>query len=435
MSLSKFHLTKQNKNILVCNQTNHIFNEDGTYVITPSKPITFEGYNERGKTNKPIRLRIILGHACNYSCSYCSQKDTGNPHERNKNKNLFDFIVNFDQYIDRSELQKVELWGGEPFLYWQDMMELMKFFDNEKIEFYISTNGSTLMPKHVEFFKTLKGNVGIGISHDGPGQETLRGTDIFDIDRVCDVVKLLDDSYPKLGYSFNFVLTNKNYDLFSINSYFKNIAEKLNLKHINLGFEIGRTYGQEIPEDYHYSFSYENVINGDNLEIFKNTSSEYFKQLIQKYSDEFNGIQHNSDLINCNLLTGENYGTSIISTVQQLLNGTFISATSNCGSDWNRSIDLDINGDIRTCQGTDSAHISGNISKIEETSLYRLNLDRNTGNCDTCQVKLLCKRSCPLPLSKQSFDRNCGVEKVWYTEILLAALNIVFDDEVVLVES
>lgn len=435
MSLTKFYLKNQNKNIYVCNKTNHILNDDGSYVINPSNPVVVEGYNKRSKTNKPIRLRIILGHACNYSCSYCSQKDTGNPQERNKNKNLFDFIVNFDQHIDRSELTKVELWGGEPFLYWQDMMELMKFFDNENLEFYISTNGSTLMPKHVEFFKTLKGTVGIGISHDGPGQEALRGDDIFDIERVCNVIKMIDNSYPKIGYSFNFVLTNTNYDLFEINKYFKNIANRLNLNNINLGFEIGRTYGQEIPEDYHYSFSYENVINGDNLIKFKHISREYFKQLIQKYKDDFNKVENDSDLINCNLLTSELYGTGIISLTQQLLHGTFLSVSSNCGSDWDRSIDLDINGDIRTCQGTDSAHISGNISKLSDTNLSRLNLDRGVDNCDECHVKLLCKRSCPLPLSKQSFERNCAVEKVWYTEILLSALGIVFDDEIELADN
>jgi sulfatase maturation enzyme AslB (radical SAM superfamily) len=38
----------------------------------------------RTKSNKPYWIRILLGHACNYSCSYCMQKDIGNPGERSK---------------------------------------------------------------------------------------------------------------------------------------------------------------------------------------------------------------------------------------------------------------------------------------------------------------------------------------------------------------
>ena len=115
-------------------------------------------YNSRKKHNKPIALRILMGHACNYSCTYCMQKDIGNPNELPKRDGLERFFQNIKDNLDLSNLKRVELWGGEPFLYWNDMQEIMKFFENENVTFVISTNGSALSPKHADFFRTI--NIG-----------------------------------------------------------------------------------------------------------------------------------------------------------------------------------------------------------------------------------------------------------------------------------
>ena len=146
------------------------------------------------------------------------QKDLGNPDERPENKQLRQFIDSVEKYLDLENLERIELWGGEPFLYWKDIVPIMEFLDHEKRHFYISTNGSALRQKHIDFFKTLKSSVMIGISHDGPGQELLRGEDIFDKKLVTSVIKQFDDLYPKIQYSFNPVVSLHNYDLMKINN-------------------------------------------------------------------------------------------------------------------------------------------------------------------------------------------------------------------------
>ena len=440
MSYTKIFLPKQDKHVYLCNQTNKLFNED-TSLVELSYHFTYDinehiadsEWGSREKTNKPVRLRIILGQACNYDCTYCTQKDIGDPNERVKNDKLFDFITGFDEHIDRSELRRVELWGGEPFLYWNDMQPLMKFFDDENIEFYISTNGSTLMEKHIEFFNTLKGKISMTISHDGPGQEALRGDEIFDKPRVQKVVKMMDNSYPKIEYGFNSVITNTNYDLFAINDFFRNIRDSLELKHLSIGYEIGRTYESAIESDNHYSFSYENVIHGENLEKFKDVLREYFKQHTEQLKT-FGEDGLHSLIPNHNFEEREGSG-SVLGYTRYTMLGQFPSRTTNCGVDWKRAIDLDLNGNVRTCQNVDTSHISGNINNLKHIKIFAIDLDRkHEEHCSTCHVKMLCKSSCPIKLPAKTFLRNCNIEKIWYTEHLLASLNIIFDDEVSIVE-
>jgi uncharacterized protein len=116
-------------------------------------------YTKKIKNSTPAALRILMGHACNYSCSYCMQKDIGNPDELPRRKNLNKFFEDITENFDLSNLDRIELWGGEPLLYWNDMVPLMNFFDAEGRTFAISTNGSCLSAKHAEFFATLKADV------------------------------------------------------------------------------------------------------------------------------------------------------------------------------------------------------------------------------------------------------------------------------------
>ena len=51
------------------------------------------------KTNAPIAVRLLLGHACNYSCVYCMQKDIGNPLERGRNMQMDKFKEQFKDIV------------------------------------------------------------------------------------------------------------------------------------------------------------------------------------------------------------------------------------------------------------------------------------------------------------------------------------------------
>jgi uncharacterized protein len=212
------------------NEDNRLYEVDGRPIVFPGleprnddEYIEFskENYGSRKKSNKPVSMRILMGHACNYSCTYCMQKDIGNPNELPKREGLEGFFDSVRENLDLSDLIRVELWGGEPFLYWNDMQELLKFFDTEKVQFFISTNGSALSHKHAEFFSKMKGNIIVNISHDAKRQEALRGEEIFHRPRIIETFKEFD-ALPNVVYGFTCSITNTNFDLFEINDYFRN---------------------------------------------------------------------------------------------------------------------------------------------------------------------------------------------------------------------
>ena len=78
-------------------------------------------------TNSPEVIKILLGDACNFRCAYCRQKI----HNR-KEKINYDVLNNFIhlllKYLDLSNLKKVEFWGGEPLLYWDEIQYLKNKF-------------------------------------------------------------------------------------------------------------------------------------------------------------------------------------------------------------------------------------------------------------------------------------------------------------------
>jgi sulfatase maturation enzyme AslB (radical SAM superfamily) len=97
--------TQSGKNIFYYNNDNILFNEN----LQPINSFNYsddhiqyakQNHGVTFKSNKPQALRIQLGHACNYSCTYCMQKDIGNPDERPKRDRLDDFFDSIRKNLD-----------------------------------------------------------------------------------------------------------------------------------------------------------------------------------------------------------------------------------------------------------------------------------------------------------------------------------------------
>lgn len=443
MAYARYKIKESDIEFYVCNDTNKLYEIDGSEMQFP-KYNGFD-YNQekscRSKSNKITCLKITLGHACNYDCSYCMQKDIGNPDERPKNKSLDTFIQNLSNYLDLTDLNEVQLWGGEPFLYWNDIVPIMQYLDKEDIVFYISTNGSTLMDKHIDFFNCLKGTVRICISHDGPGQESQRGAEIFHRERIKKIIKRMDNCYPKIKYIFRSVVSKYNYDLFSINKFFSDIINNLDLNNAELGYEIARTY-EENP-DHHYSFSNDCVISGEHLPKFKKILSDYLEEQRNQYFQYIDKLKNNeksyygckSPLIPSEIFINDSLSIYVMGYLKSLLTGNPINVTTNCGADNQNVLSIDLDSNIRTCPHTGENHVFGRLNHLKGIRILSLNLTRKDTHCKLCPNKKLCKSSCPINLPDQSFYLNCGIEKIWYHEIQKSALNILFNGHVELLTS
>jgi len=377
------------------------------------------------KSKNPVALRILLGHACNYDCSYCMQKDIGNPSERPLNVFTGQFIRQVKDNLDLSRLERVELWGGEPFLYWKDMMKIMKALDKPGLTYYMSTNGSALLPKHIEFFLTLEATITFSISHDGPGQEALRGADI--LEKKGPMLAEWEKHHPKVQFSINPVLTNTNYDLFAINDYFKSWADRYGIKTASIGWTIGRVYDKDNIEN-----SALHVIRGENVAKFRQIESDYLDALIADFKA---GVFPGPTSRYLPSLLWDEY-TGVMGYIETLRTEQPIVVTSGCGADADDLISLDLNGAVRTCPHTDETFISGHVTDIENVEIKNIDLDRKNrkDHCFNCPVFRICKSSCPINFDDEVFKLNCAIEKTLYGTMQQKAFSLVFNDNLKLTD-
>lgn len=429
MSYCKFKLKDSGRTFHYQNTDNGLYDDQFNLLSLPPErsPEWYESvrplFGVTHKNNRPVALRILLGHACNYSCSYCMQKDIGNPDERPENVYARMFVKSLEK-LDLTDLERIELWGGEPFLYWKDIERIMPALDKKGRHFYISTNGSALRQKHVDFFKSLEASVMLGISHDGPGQEALRGEEILHKEQIISVLKQFDDLYPKIQYSFNPVVSIQNYDLFKINDYFRGFAEKHDIKNARISFTLGRTYDETDSKN-----STDHVITGEHLPKFKQIVKDYMDACIDQLKTRGRGKQ--LPILQSNIFDGT---TGVLQYALNTRKQVPITYTSNCGADSADVLSIDIQGNIRLCPHTSEKYIGGHINDIKGVKIIPLALDRKSTHCAPCPVKRLCKSSCPIDFPDTTFLKNCAVEKIWYGAIQQASFKMIFNEEVELVE-
>ena len=366
------------------------------------------------KTNQPLAVRLLLGHACNYSCTYCMQKDIGNPLERARNYQLDKFKEEFNANLDLSRLKRVELWGGEPFLYWKDMVEIMDMLDHPDREFFISTNGSPLSQKHVDYFAQMKAVVLINISHDGPGHERLRGEDILKNIKKVNIIQQLKNLYPRVQMGFGCVVSKSNYDLFAINDYFKTFAEGNGIENLKITYIPAKNYDATNSQN-----SADHVINGEDLVKFNAVLGTFINACM-------NDMEHKVILKN-NIVDSEE---GVLQFAMFLKNQAPITTRTGCGADSDDVLSLDLKGNVRLCPHTDESYISGHINKIELVDISKLDLDRKNNHCFKCPFKRLCRSSCPIKFPDEVFLSNCRFEKVWWGNIQSAAMKLLFGQEV-----
>jgi len=384
---------------------------DSTVSIDPELEKRF---NSVTKSNRPETLRISLGQACNYSCSYCSQKDLGDPSERKPRLASMTFVDNLQRNLDLSDVKKIELWGGETLLYWNDIVNIIDNLDRPGLSWYIPTNGTPLMPKHVEYLSNLKGRVGIGISHDGPGHTSLRGAEF--LHKKVEVLRAIQATDNKVQFSFNPVISSTNYDLLSINQFFVRFLQDNSLDPVSMNFELCRAYGDQ--------GSHSNVIQGDGLRLYRDALRLFLDSHIEQFRSK--GYIRDGDLLVTNLF---HTGIGVVPLAKSFKYAGTSPARTNCGVDDSKLLSLDLDGSVKVCQNTDSRYIKGNISSIQDVAMTGVTYRVST-TCANCHVVRLCKGSCPIDTEDVNFITNHNVELVHYDEILLAAFRLVFEQPV-----
>lgn len=425
MSLHKFEIVRTGEHFYYSNENNGLIDDKGNHLSRPFvEPADWDQLKERfGKdtvVKNPETIKITLGHGCNYSCGYCMQKDIGNPDERPVNGLTPMLIKNIRRHLDLSDMTRIELWGGETLLYWKDMMPIMEEFDREGITWYIPTNGTPLMHKHLDFFMKLKGNVAMGISHDGPAHESTRGAEF--LHKKVDIFRRIQDECgTKVQFSFNPVISRTNFDLFKINDFFVEFFAKNNLKQKQLSFELGRVYDETMAKN-----STHHVIAGEDIPKYNDILTRYLDAHIEQFKTM--GGTQDGPLLATNLF---HTGMGVLTYARTLQEQKVPLLKTNCGVDDSKLMSMDMMGNVRTCQNTDENYTGGNLMHIKGIKIKKIDLNRDA-HCGSCEVRRLCKSSCPLDLGSATFKTNCAIEKIHYRAIQKAAFKLLFNSDIVM---
>ena len=332
--------------------------------------------------DQPRILKIQLGLGCNYSCSYCSQG--GQKAENTGTADARDFLVNLDKWLTEAP-EKIEFWGGEPFLYWHKIKVLVpalrERFPDARLS--IVSNGSLLDMEKALWLN--EHGFTMAISHDGPGQ-ALRGEDPFEDDAWREMIRQVFRLFGE-RITFNVVITPLNYRLIQTLMWFES----------RMGFEV-KVNIEDIVTDY--------------------GGAKWTLDQLRGMADE---IRH---AVGSGMAL---FFPRLRWSVQQFLEGLAIAKPLTgshqvCGMDRTDQLAVDLKGNVLTCQnaGAESGHKIGRVDDLAAVKLDTARSWATRPNCHECPVVHLCYGSCMF-LDGPEFDSSCEAS-FFYNRAVIAGI-------------
>ena len=342
-----------------------------------------------GKSQRPRTLKIQMGLSCNYACSYCNQAFQINDATVSTQGDVERFLAQLETWI-KAAPERIELWGGEPFVYWAKLKRLVPALAARfpEARFSIITNGSLLNREKLDFIARY--DIGIGLSHDGPGQN-LRGPDPLDDPEKRRWIEMLLAERPG-KVSINTVLTRENHSIEAIATWFR---ERL---------------GPDVP------LSLEGVVNTYDAAT-----------LLGSGAFDEGDLRHLSDEV-CYALANDpgafGLGERLKEFTRSLIEHRPVTALGQkCGMDREDDLAVDLLGNVMTCQNTGAkgVHKIGHVDAFAEIALDTATHFAFRPECMACPVVQLCKGSCMF-LEGEFFAQSCRNEYAYNLGILRAAL-------------
>lgn len=383
------HDDKTRKVFIYDNEKSTLQNEDLTNVIesAPSyhKCSSFEATSidaPVSKSNSIKTLKVSLGLSCNYECTYCSQRFV--PHgDSTTQHDVPKFVESLIKNLD-SDPEKIEFWGGEPFVYWKTLKPLAENLREKypHAEFLIITNGSLLDSEKNIWLDKL--GFCVGLSHDAGGYHA-RGLDPMDNpEQRAAIMELIYLLAPKGRMSINAMMHKENRSRAEVQAWLQNAFGE--------GVPIGEGSFVDPYDDGGLSYMFDDLY--DHL-IYRN----------QAYFDIRNGKANNFQIVH--------------QKVQEFIDSIATQRPSSvigqkCGMDSDKNLAVDLNGNVLTCQNVSSAALAPNgkshkIGNIANLSGVKLNTSTHWSkrpNCISCPVLQLCKGACMF-LEGNLWDKAC----------------------------
>ncbi len=224
------------------------------------------------KESKNLNLTIVLGYMCNMNCKYCYEsKNVLHDETSLDTKLLFEMVNKLNDSVNFEKIN-FEFYGGEPLLYYDQIIVISRIFSQgfKNFSFSIMTNGTLLTRDRIIEMRKF-GLKKIEISIDGTQKyhnilrPQINGKDSFNIlinnienfsELISIVIRVNVDNgniskIPKLLC----FLSDKNLKR-KIHIYFTNIIECSSTKYDDLNFyeQLGELYYTAILNDFMLPF-------------------------------------------------------------------------------------------------------------------------------------------------------------------------------------
>lgn len=382
------------KKVFLYNQhTSEFLHEDGkpVFPVEPKEwkyqPTLVSPDNPSKKVHEIKILKIQLGLACNYTCSYCLQSAHVQTASKTTTADVDIFLKNLDKWLEGTP-SKVELWGGEPLLYWKKIEKLVPALRAKwpDVKILIISNGTLLDDE--KFDKILEWDIEFVISHDGPGYH-VRGEDPLD---DPEKFAMFDKVEKKLNgkFAFNAVLTPQSYDVAAVIDWF---YKKFG-REINVGFE-------GVVHDY----------GGTEASFTKQQLLDFTTKLTLQIMD---GSALRSFAIRGKI---ENFINSILKARPSSTLG------QKCGMDREDKMAVDLLGNVMTCQNVaaDKEHKIGHVYSFDKIALDTAWHWSHRKECSSCPVLQLCQGGCMYQDGKQ-WESSCNSEFAYNLAIMSGAI-------------
>lgn len=353
-------------------------------------------------------LRIQVGLNCNFKCSFCTQS-TGKFENIpvSDSKKLEAFWKKFDDSgIKVSEKANIELWGGEPLVYWKTLLllipELRKRFPENNLSFF--TNGTLLTKEKVDWL--IENRVSISISHDALGY-FLRGEDPLKNPKILETWLYAQDAYEKAGLTFriNCVLTQYNADLNAVDAFFK------------------KYFGNNV------FYRYEGVV----ISMFENCVQ--FAEFSKKHSDTlfstlYEGLKNNHKNITRAI---EPRLTSLIQTIVYNVPAKVI--PGKCNAMYSDVMTIDLDGNILDCHNVSPQYDKiGDLSSIEDCCVDKFKHWSLRKNCTYCPYLASCKGGCSRT-SDYFHEKDCLGNTIFHKAIFYASFYKITGNEILSIQA
>jgi uncharacterized protein len=376
------------RTFLYDNENSTLIDEKGIPLVKKFGGLVVPAENSKsyyvGKHNIKV-LKIQLGLSCNFSCQYCNQRFVPRAAATNLDK-VEEFLNSLDTWlVDIPE--KIEFWGGEPFVYWKTLKPLTEALRERfpNTVFSIITNGSLIDDEKIEWLDKM--GFGVAVSHDGPGQ-FVRGPDPLDDPKSKEaIMKLYRTLAPQGRFSFNAMMNRSNQSRAEIQKFFEELVKPYQ-DHLVIGeggfidaYDEGGLSESLKPEEF---VMYRNKAFG-----------EIRSGMVKRFQGGVN--------------------EKIMSFVNSLrFARSWDTVGQKCGMEKPENMAVDLNGNVLTCQNVSPvsvnpagvSHKLGHVSDLASIKVKTSTHWRDREECSKCPMLHICRGACFF-LSGDLWDKTC----------------------------